>query len=117
MSSQFYVSQSPRKALKVGDDIGKALSAPGFDADTFVKVVSQGGESKLDSVHKEVQKLSDDTAVALKKNVYKNYSQFIETAKEISILEGEMYQLSHMLTDQKSIMTSLMEMSITGDTG
>ena len=31
-----------------------------------------------------VQILADETAQALKKNVYKNYSQFIETAKEIS---------------------------------
>ena len=26
-----------------------------------------------------------------------------------------MYQLSHMLTDQKSVMTTMMEISITGD--
>ena len=94
-----------------------ALSQPGFDAESYVNKMSQGGEDKLDGVHKEVQRMADETAVALKKNVYKNYSQFIETAKEISILEGEMYQLSHMLTDQKSIMNGLLEMSITGDTG
>ena len=34
-----------------------------------------------------------------------------------SVLEGEMYQLSHMLTDQKSIMNSLMELSLTGENG
>ena len=28
-----------------------------------------------------------------------------------------MYQLSHLLTDQKSIMTSMMELSLTGDKG
>ena len=28
-----------------------------------------------------------------------------------------MYQLSHLLTDQKSIMTSMMELSITGERG
>ena len=43
-----------------------------------------GGEDDLSEVHTKVQKLAEDTAVALKKNVYKNYSQFIETAKEIS---------------------------------
>lgn len=32
-------------------------------------------------------------------------------------LEGEMYQLSHMLTDQKSIMSTMLELSITGDKG
>lgn len=63
----------------------------------------------------KVQILADETAHSLKKNVYKNYSQFIETAKEISILEGEMYQLSHMLTEQKSLMSSMMEMSLVSD--
>ena len=28
-----------------------------------------------------------------------------------------MYQLSHMLTDQKGIMNTLMELSLTGDNG
>lgn len=30
--------------------------------------------------------------------------QFIETAKEITHLESEMYQLSHLLTEQKSLL-------------
>ncbi|XP_041378442.1 exocyst complex component 8-like [Gigantopelta aegis] len=59
--------------------------------------------------------LSDKTAQSLKKNVYKNYSQFIETAREIAILESEMYQLSHMLTEQKGLMSSMMEMSLVSD--
>ena len=32
-----------------------------------------------------------------------------------SVLEGEMYQLSHMLTDQKSVLSAMMELSITGN--
>ncbi len=51
---------------------------------TVVNKLSQGGEEDLEEMRKKVQTLADDTAVALKKNVYKNYSQFIETAKEIS---------------------------------
>ena len=42
------------------------------------------GEENLGEMRKKVQQLQEDTAVALKKNVYKNYSQFIQTAKEIS---------------------------------
>lgn len=34
-----------------------------------------------------------------------------------AVLEGEMYQLSHLLTDQKTIMTSMMELSVTGNKG
>lgn len=63
----------------------------------------------------KIQVLSEKTAQELKKNVYKNYTQFIETAREISILEGEMYQVSHMLTEQKTLMSSLMEMSLVSE--
>jgi hypothetical protein len=34
-----------------------------------------------------------------------------------TVLEGEMYQLSHMLTDQKSIISTMLEMSLTSDQG
>ena len=62
-----------------------------------------------------IQTLSEDTHSQLKKNVYQNYGQFIETAKEISFLESEMYQLSHMITEQRNLLQSLAETSILGD--
>uniref|UniRef100_A0A2P2I0A0 Exocyst complex component 8-like n=1 Tax=Hirondellea gigas TaxID=1518452 RepID=A0A2P2I0A0_9CRUS len=43
--------------------------------------------------------------------------QFIETAKEISYLESEMYQLSHLITEQKSLLTSMLEVSVSGEKG
>ena len=51
----------------------------------------QGGEEIL-AQRKMIQDLSDDTNTLLKQNVYKNYSQFIDTAKEISHLETDMYR-------------------------
>nr|XP_022342555.1 exocyst complex component 8-like isoform X2 [Crassostrea virginica] len=95
--------------------LARVLSSQGFDPDNFVSKLSQSGEEELLTMKQKVQILADETAHSLKKNVYKNYSQFIETAKEISILEGEMYQLSHMLTEQKSLMSSMMEMSLVSD--
>ena len=59
--------------------------------------------------------MADDTNNQLKKNVYQNYSQFIETAKEISHLETDMYRLSHMITEQRKLLTGLLETSILGD--
>jgi hypothetical protein len=41
----------------------------------------------------------------------------LESCFDIVVLEGEMYQLSHLLTDQKTIMTSMMELSVTGNKG
>ncbi|KAK3105314.1 hypothetical protein FSP39_022322 [Pinctada imbricata] len=106
------------KASKVAmaqHGLARVLSSQGFDPDNFVSKLCQSGEEELMTMKQKVQMLSDDTAQSLKKNVYKNYSQFIETAKEISILEGEMYQLSHMLTEQKSLMSNMMEMSLVSE--
>lgn len=41
--------------------------------------------------------------------------QFIETAKEITHLESEMYQLSHLLSEQKSLLELLAHTNIIGD--
>jgi hypothetical protein len=61
------------------------------------------------------QTLSESTHSQLKKNVYQNYRQFIDTAKEISFLESEMYQLSHMITEQRNLLSELMLTSASGD--
>ena len=45
---------------------------------------AKGGEDAIMDVRRQIHTLQEDTAIALKKNVYKNYSQFIETSKEIS---------------------------------
>ena len=43
-------------------------------------------DAELQDHRKRIQGLSEETAVSLKKNVYKNYMQFIETSKEISCI-------------------------------
>ncbi|XP_013390657.1 exocyst complex component 8 isoform X1 [Lingula anatina] len=95
--------------------LARVLGKAGFDPKPFVNSISQGGEEDLQNNRRKIQSLAEDTAQALKKNVYRNYSQFIETAKEVSILEGEMYQLSHMLLEQKAIMGAMLETSLTSD--
>ncbi|KAL3861830.1 hypothetical protein ACJMK2_007844 [Sinanodonta woodiana] len=91
------------------------LSVKGFDPGQYVSRAAEGGEEALLELKQRIHILGDKTAQELKKNVYKNYSQFIDTAREISIVEGEMYQLSHMLTEQKGLMASMMEMSLVSD--
>lgn len=51
---------------------------------TDVSRLSEEGEMPLLEMKQKVHILSEKTAQELKKNVYKNYSQFIETAREIS---------------------------------
>ncbi|XP_070560701.1 exocyst complex component 8-like [Ptychodera flava] len=94
--------------------IKQQLSDVFFDADKYVRDISSGGDGHKDLLdhRRRVQNLNDETAVAMKKNVYKNYTQFIETGKEISLLESEMYQLSHILTEQKTLVGQFLDMSI-----
>jgi len=102
-------------------DVGlltRKLGAADYDPARYVSEISQrcvGGEEIL-AQRKVIQNLSDDTNNQLKKNVYQNYSQFIETAKEISHLENDMYRLSHMITEQRKMLTGLLETSLLGDT-
>ena len=47
--------------------------------------------------------------------MYQNYRQFIDTAKEIAFLESEMYQLSHMITEQRNLLSELAQYSVSGE--
>lgn len=72
------------------------------------------GADELRKQRARIQELADSTSAQLKRNVYQNYMQFIETAKEISHLESEMYQLSQLLSEQRTLLSSL---GTTGTTG
>lgn len=100
-----------------GNRLRRQLESPNFDPQDYVKLLSQhsDGDRDLQEHRQKIQNLADETAQNLKKNVYKNYRQFIETAKEISYLESEMYQLSHILTEQKGIMESITQALLSTD--
>ncbi|XP_018562650.1 exocyst complex component 8 [Anoplophora glabripennis] len=93
------------------------LSSKDFAPDKYVRDLSQSyvGGSELQNLRKKIQALSEETSNNLKRNVYQNYVQFIDTAKEISHLESEMYQLSHLLSEQKSLLGALSTTSILED--
>lgn len=93
------------------------FAVPDFVPDRYVKELAKscvGGE-ELAQQKEKIKSLADETASALKKNVYENYMQFIETATEISHLETEMYKLSHLLSDQRIVLTTLSQASILGN--
>lgn len=87
----------------------RQLESGSFDARLYVKQLSQqsDGDRDLQEHRQRIQALAEETAQNLKRNVYQNYRQFIETAREISYLESEMYQLSHLLTEQKSSLETI----------
>ena len=100
------------------NDISTAkMSSISFDPQDFVKELTSKPSVSIDALlmaRKSVQSLADETNSQLKRNVYKNYSLFIDTAKEISYLKSEMFQLNHLLTDQQNLMSSLLDVSIGG---
>lgn len=72
------------------------------------------GADELRQQRAKIQELANNTSAQLKRNVYQNYMQFIETAKEISHLESEMYQLSQLLSEQRSLLSTLGSTRTTG---
>ncbi|XP_022131060.2 exocyst complex component 8 [Pieris rapae] len=93
------------------------FAVPDFMPERYVKELARscvGGE-ELQQQKVKIEGLAEETANALKRNVYENYMQFIETATEISHLEAEMYKLSHLLSDQRTVLTNLSQASILGN--
>lgn len=76
---------------------------------------SVGGAELLQRKAK-IQAISDQTSSTLKRHVYENYKQFIDTSHEISHLESEMYQLSHILIEQRNCLSILRDTHV-DDTG
>ncbi|EFN78206.1 exocyst complex component 8 [Harpegnathos saltator] len=91
------------------DNLAKVFTAEDFNPEKFVKELSAQcvGADELRQQRAKIQELANNTSAQLKRNVYQNYMQFIETAKEISHLESEMYQLSQLLSEQRALLSTL----------
>lgn len=106
-------------------DVEPKLSSELFDVHTYIRDVAREMDSSMEvKRHKRaVQEVAEHTAQQLKQNVYQNYALFINTSKEISSLEAEMYQLSHMLNEHESLTRDLSNVALSvavaevGDTG
>ncbi|XP_067634825.1 exocyst complex component 8 isoform X2 [Eurosta solidaginis] len=99
-------------------EVMKDFDKPDFNVDKYTKQLVKEcvGGADLQQRKKEIQIYTEQTSATLKKSVYANYMQFIETAKEISHLESEMYQLSHILIEQRNILASLADEKSAGNT-
>jgi len=96
---------------KKNDALARTLSRRDFDPLKYAHSISKESDGDKDLIEnrQRVKMLGEQTAQILKKQVYKNYQLFIDTAKEISFLEGEMFQLNNILTDQKSLMDDMIK--------
>ena len=85
------------------------LSNKDFDTNAYIKDVAYKYDSsdELLKHKKQIQGVAEKTAKKLKQNVYQNYALFIDTSREISSLEAEMYQLSHLLNEHQVLTSSI----------
>lgn len=81
----------------------------GFDPEEYARAMAAQSDGDKDLIEKRenIRILNDETSMKLKKQVYLNYRQFIEAAREISALESEMFRINHILQEQKSTMDSI----------
>ena len=95
----------------------KGFDKENFNAENFIREIVQDcvGSSELQKRKQKLQNTSLQVSLKLKQKVFENYSQFIDTAREISLLESEMYQLSHILVEQRGLLSSLREESLLED--
>lgn len=93
------------------------LSSKDFDMNAYIKDVAYKYDNSEDLRRhkKQIQGVAEKTAKKLKQNVYQNYALFIDTSREISSLEAEMYQLSHLLNEHQVLTSSIQALHSEGE--
>ncbi|KAI6174863.1 Exocyst complex component 8 [Aphelenchoides bicaudatus] len=77
----------------------------------FLKETRPGEEvRKLQGLRSHLNASSVQASEQIKDIVFDHYRQFIDTSKEITGLEREIYELSTLLSDQKNVIEGLMEL-------
>jgi hypothetical protein len=54
--------------------------------------------------------ISSEAKTDLQQNVYRNHKKFIETAKQVSSLESEVYQLHSLLADERQLLNTVKDL-------
>ena len=86
-----------------------------FNVDSFVKRVTAESiyASSLVEVKDKLNRNGQQTAEEIKQSVYKNYTNFMETAKEVDNLEGKMSQLRLALDEQRKLLVLIKNLNVT----
>lgn len=77
--------------------------------DVFERPKSTIDLDYLQSLKAQVKDLADKASSKLKKNVYENYSLFIESSREISHLKEEMRTLNNLLEQKQDSLNKLLD--------
>eukprot|EP00050_Salpingoeca_kvevrii_P010973 m.11828 g.11828 ORF g.11828 m.11828 type:complete len:658 (+) comp3180_c0_seq2:108-2081(+) len=69
---------------------------------------------QLQDYKARMEAMAERNYVDLKASVFRNYTRYIETSKEISKLEAEMYDLGNQLAEHNSVVQGMRELAATG---
>ena len=85
-----------------------------FNADTFVKKIAAESvySSSIAETKEKLNRSAQQTAEEIKQSVYKNYTNFMETAKEVGHLEGKMTQMRQSLEEQRKLLNLFTNLNI-----
>ncbi|KAJ4711228.1 Exocyst complex component EXO84A [Melia azedarach] len=88
----------------------KAFKSSQFDPDTYVTSKCQHmNEKEIRHLCSYLVELKKASAEEMRKSVYANYSAFIRTSKEITVLEGQLLSIRNLLSTQSALIQGLAE--------
>ncbi|CAF1391660.1 unnamed protein product [Adineta steineri] len=88
------------------------LLEPKFEPESFIgSIASQSiGSTDLVNMKRRMYLIASEAKMDLKQNIYRNHTKFIETAKQVSSLESEVYQLHTLLADEQQLLNTVKEL-------
>ncbi|KAI9169817.1 hypothetical protein LWI28_018119 [Acer negundo] len=88
----------------------KAFKNSRFDPDAYItSKCNHMNEKEIRLLCSQLVGLKKASAEEMRKSVYANYSAFIRTSKEISVLEGQLLSLRNLLSSQTTLVHRLAE--------
>ncbi|XP_021293217.1 exocyst complex component EXO84A [Herrania umbratica] len=88
----------------------KVFKASQFDPDAYLLSKCHAmTEKEIKHVCSHLLELRKASAEEMRKSVYANYTAFIRTSKEISVLEGELLSMRNLLSTQAALVHGLAE--------
>ncbi|KAJ3552494.1 hypothetical protein NM688_g4125 [Phlebia brevispora] len=86
----------------------RLLDKEEFDPDAYLKLkMANSTEAELRSLQSSLRGAKDEVALDLKRNVLRNYTEFMMVSKEVSTLENEMLEFKEALAEWKAMPSTL----------
>jgi hypothetical protein len=95
----------------------KDFEKPDFDAERYIKTLLRRADpiQSRQQLKEQLDQVKTTAASKLQVNVFENYSQFIQTSKEVTTLEVDMLELRNFLTEVNSTIKGLQRQGLNFD--